>query len=424
MSRKTILILIAILLVALGVWFYFSSGTPSGTNSSGTQKSLLSSLFPFGAGTNNQQNIKTQEQGTTNPTEETQSSNTPDKLIQISNRLVAGFIPLVTDTTPIIKHDIGGGPESQITQSIFPTVRFAEKGTGYIYDIDVKGQNEKKISETVIARTAEALFANGGVNVLLRYIKTDNTTIASFLGTVTAPANTNAVGTLTGNFLEENIPTVTTSPDKKNFLFLIPTNTGIAGISMKGDGSGKKQLFTSSFSEWLLDWGTSPMLTSKASSTVPGYAYTVLAGGSLQKVLGNIDGLTTKISPDGKTLLYSVSGGGSLNLHILTLKTGVDTNTGLTTLPEKCTWNTTSTVVYCGVGTAIVSAEYPDSWYKGVTHFTDSFWKIDTTTKTTTEINTGEGNNLDVINPSIDPTSQYLIFINKTNGSLWSLQLN
>ncbi len=424
MSRKTILILIAVAILALGAWLFFASKNSTGTNPDGTPKSLLSSLFPFGNGTINLPGSGTGDgQGNTGDGTADQPTRAASKLIQVSSRVVAGLAMLPSKTAPVQQHDINGNPGDEITQSVFPTIRFTESGTGYIYDIDVKGQNEKKVSETLIARTAEAIFANNGTNAILRYIKTDNMTVASFLGTVTLSTNPTAPGTLVGNFLEENIKSIAVSPDKKSFLYLLPTANGVVGISMKYDGTGKKQLFSSSFSEWLADWGTLPIITTKAADGVPGFAYSV-SGGILKKILGDTNGLTTKISPDGKTLLYSVSGGQGLDLHALSLKDGTDMNTGLATLPEKCVWSTNNTVVYCGVGQSTSPDSYPDAWYKGQIHFNDAFWKIDTVGKSTTQLNDGEGNTLDATNLALDPSEQYLVLVNKTDGSLWSLNLS
>lgn len=423
MSRKTILILIAIALILLGAWMYVSFKTSQNPNSSGQPQSFLSSLFPFG----NSPVTPTQPSGN-----QTTEGSTPEgaqvadlnkSLFEVSSRKIAGLTMLSPDTAPVVEHNINGDAGTKIIRTVFPKIRFAERGTGYIYDIDVKGQNETKISDTVIARTAQALFTNNGESVLLRYIKSDNATIASFLGKITPPQDTISSGTLVGNFLEDNINDITLSPDGKTFFFISPAANGILGVTMKADGTGKKQQFISSFAEWLPDWGGNTLtVTAKASGGVPGYVYTILSNGAFSKILGNVPGLTTKISPDGKTMLYSTSGTDNLDLHVFSIGNGADTDTGLATLPEKCVWTKDSSNAYCGVSSPL-RALYPDSWYKGITHFHDAFWKINIASKSTLQINTGEGISLDATQLSLDPSEKYLVFVNKNDGSLWSLDL-
>ena len=426
MSRKLIISIIIILFLALGVAVYFAYTGNSGTNAGGEQKSLLGSLFPFG------KNDVTPGTGTNTPgsnpdgtPDDPENPQAPRRLTLVSDKVLAGYTvrPEASITPEYNINDTSG--ESTQAGDRTPILRFVERGTGYIYDINARGQSGKKISSTVIARTAQALFADGGASVILRYIKNDNITVATFLGHVTAPVTSTADGTLKGDFLPDNLVDITVSPDQKNILFLLPTAGGVAGISMKADGTGKKQLFSSSFSEWLLDWPTTaPVLTTKASADVKGYAYQVIKTGVFQSLIGNINGLTTKTSADGKYLLYSVSGGKGLTLHLKNLTNGTDYNLGLQTLPEKCTWSADKNAAYCAASKSLAAAAYPDAWYQGTMAFNDSFWRVDLASGKTIEANDGEKENLDAVNLSQDEHGQYLFFMNKNDGSLWSLNLS
>jgi hypothetical protein len=432
MSRKTILIILAIILIALGVWVYVESqknASKSGTASS--SKGLFSSLFPFGSGT---APANSGTGGTTFPTgngtDETPST-VASRYAHISKDPTAGFIVVVPPSvTATVKTKTATGstvsvPAVTIASIVYPTVRYAASGTGYVYDADAKGQNMRKVSGTVVARTAQALFGDNGASVILRYVKTDNQTIATYLGRVVPSTDPILAGSLSGDFIADNISDIVMSPDGKNLLYLVPTLNGVVGETMKTDRSSRKQTFASAFSEWLLDWtiaGTT--LTTKAASTVPGYAYTLGGGDVMTKIISSVNGLTTKMSPDGKTVLYSVSTSTGLALHVRHLKDGTDSNTGLSTLPEKCAWNAASTTVYCGSGTTTSGTEYPDAWYQGLAHFNDSLWQIDAATGRTTQISDGEGKSLDMTHLALDSKENFLVFIDKNDGSLWSFDLN
>lgn len=425
MSRKKIIILVALALIILGVWVYQAyknnqSGEPGAT------KSILSSLFPFGnsnTGDRDEPTIGTT--GSENPDTETPNTPTgPKRLIRLSDKVVAGatVLPPPVEGTP--QYSINDPDGNPIPISKVPIVRFAERGTGYLYDIDINGQNGKKTSGTVLSRTAEAYFGDGGETIVFRYIKDDNQSVATYLGRRVAPTITTSDGTVKGEFLPDNIVDITFSTDGKNILFLLPTGNGVAGISMKSDGTAKKQLFSSSFSEWLLDWTSgTPVLTTKATALLPGQTYLIPKSGVFQKIAGGINGMTTKISPDGKSLIYNVSGGAGLTLHIKRLSDGSDINVGLQTLPEKCIWAKNSLVFYCAASKTVTRGDYPDSWYQGVAHFNDSFWKIDASTGIMYEISNGEGNNLDATRLSLDSTETYLVFIDKNTENLWALNM-
>ena len=427
MSKKTLITIGVVILVILGLWWFFSLFSGVQTNKDGQPKSILGSLFPFGASTTSPNTNAPAETGRTEDTPVTGITKAYDSLVQVTNKRVAGFTTFALPTEkPKIIHDIrtldGTMPTEDIVTKL-PALRFMEQGTGFVYDTEVRGANTHKITETTIPQALIALFDDTGTNVLVRLIKSNGETVATYLGAITNGTG-NSTGVITGDFLPENIPDVTASPDKKSFAYLMPTSTGVAGMTMKADGTAKKQIFSSSFSEWLLGWTSKGLtLTTKASATVSGYTYTVTPAGILSRILAPKRGLTTNMSPDGKTILYSFSGSSSVALHIYHTKDGSDVDTGLHTLPEKCAWAADMITAYCGAPEVVSIATYPDDWYQGLLNFKDSIWKINTTTNTTSEINNGEGNVLDTTNPALDQSGRYFLFINKVDSSLWSLDL-
>ena len=439
MSRRSILGLIFVALI-LGIagWIFFSTNGPAqnpSANQTTSGNTGLSSLFPFGKSTPppTTQSSNTSTQGTQNTTTSSTAttSSTPPALNQISARLIAGFyvVPPITAVgnkkTPTPSPAFNAATNSFSTQSTLPQIDLVESGTGYVYSIDAAGQNEKKLSQTTIAQALNAFFINGGNSVVIQYIKTDDRTVATFLGQLIPPAVGDVAGTLKGTFLPDNLFDISPSPDGKSLLYLMPMDGGTAGISMKADGTGKKQLFTSSFTEWLLDWKKNALtVTTKAAADNAGYAYKITNSGAFQKILGDINGLTTNISPDGNSILYSVGENGGLSLHVFHLKDLSDTTIGLSTLPEKCVWSQDSVTAYCGASTTVLSGPYPDSWYQGTFHFNDALWKVDTKAGTTTQLSNGGGNYLDVTKPALDSSEKYLFFVNKNDQTLWAFNIS
>ena len=117
----------------------------------------------------------------------------------------------------------------------------------------------------------------------------------------------------------------------------------------------------------------------------------------------------------------------NLSLGVYHTDTKVSESLGIKTLPEKCVWGGTSDVVYCGVPTSIVSAGYPDAWYRGEVSFGDQIWKVDMTSGNATllvdPMTTEGGEEVDSIKLALDADENYLFFVNKKDSFLWELKL-
>jgi len=148
------------------------------------------------------------------------------------------------------------------------------------------------------------------------------------------------------------------------------------------------------------------------------------SGKNLTKILGGVNGLTTKGSPNGKLVLFSDS---NLSLRVYHTDTRNSDTLSLRTLPEKCVWGKASDAIYCAVPKSISSGAYPDSWYQGEVSFSDQFWKIDLKTGNATLIidpmSVSGGEEVDGTKLALDESENYLFFVNKKDSFLWELDL-
>ena len=147
----------------------------------------------------------------------------------------------------------------------------------------------------------------------------------------------------------------------------------------------------------------------------------------MRSVIGNLKGLTGKMSRDGSKILLSAIVNSSIVSSIRDLKTLTNSDLLFKTLSEKCVWsNVTKSDLYCAVPTQIPNGVYPDDWYRGRVSFIDQIWHVDT--------KTGENHQLadlielsntqiDAIQLTLDPKEDTLYFINKNDLSLWALDL-
>jgi hypothetical protein len=264
----------------------------------------------------------------------------------------------------------------------------------------------------------------------MRYLKADGETIETFFGNLPKEvlgADTIVNNTVSGTLLPDNTKDISVSPDASSMFYLFNSGNDMLGTTFNLTTSKKMQIFDSPFTEWISQWPDSKMitLTTKPSSSVPGYMYTMDQNGkNFINVLSNINGLTTLTSPSGKLILY---GDGSLNLSVYNTATNTSILLGIKTLPEKCVWGGTSDVIYCAVPKSIPSGQYPDTWYQGEVSFSDQIWSVNIATGNTTmlvdPLTVNGGEDIDGIKLALDPSANYLFFVNKKDSYLWEFNL-
>lgn len=440
-KRNFILLIIVLAIVVVGVFGFLYLQQPSGTPGDSTGTNFGSKFNPFGS------NNKPVTPVVTPPVDVSgyEPTNTPPevtaKLKKISSMPVAGYgvfskerlkdipVPVVATPTDISATKKTTKVTAPPTEFI-PALRYVERATGNIYETFADKILEQKFSKTLIPKIYEALFGNNGNSVVMRYLKGDGKTIATFVGSLPKetlgvdPAGTNEIK---GSFLPDDIKDISLSGDAGSLFYLFNSGDNMLGTTLNFATNKKVQIFSSAFTEWLSVFPNSKMitLTTKPSSSVLGYMYTLNPGTkSFNKTLGGINGLTTLSSPDGKLVLYSDN---NLSLNIFHTDTKASDTLGVKTLTEKCVWNKTSDVIYCGVPKNAGGGDYPDTWYQGVVSFSDQIWKIDIKTGNATiiadPVTVSGGEDVDSIKLSLDDGENYLFFVNKKDSFLWELLL-
>ncbi|HNW71392.1 MAG TPA: hypothetical protein PKZ36_01205 [Candidatus Paceibacterota bacterium] len=444
-KRKIITILVTIIAVFLVTWtllsFYKSSKNTTGENTTGTN--FLSEFFPFGKNKTN----TTENNGT--PTDISGYTTSEDgtlveKLTKVSSMPVAGYgvftkerykeIEVPVNNTENIIENSSTEESSQIPTppqtEFIPMIRYVERATGNIFQTYADKIEERKFTTTVIPQIYESYFGDEGNSVVMRYLKDDNKTIETYIGKLPEQilgGDTLNNGDISGSFLPENITDISVSPDALSVFYVFNSGNNAIGSIAKTSNNTRNQIFSSPFTEWLSFWPNDRMITitTKPSYNVTGYMYSIDPNTKkMTKILSDINGLTTLTSPSGKIILYS---GNDLSLRIYNLDTRESTSTGIKTLPEKCTWSKTNTILYCSVPKYIDGIKYPDTWYMGEVSFSDEIWKINIENGTTTlladPISFSKGEEIDGIKLSLDEKENYLLLINKKDSYLWELVL-
>ena len=463
MSRKKFtIIIIAFILVIAGIFAYLYFGgarnaAPGGSNS-------VKNLFPFNVGGTTGSNSQPPNNNNQTPIPPVLPAPAEaPRLIQLTTRPVAGFayveklrlkavsidttsntasasdtpppvaggtavIPPVSKTTgkKTVAKKAAAAPAIPDNMEYAPSVRYVDQSSGNVYDLFTDTLAETRITNTTIPRVHEALFTNNGTNVILRYLDDNNQTIESYSAPIPNIASgATDPGTLKGTFLERGITEMTVSPDTTKIFYTVHYANGIAGILADGNGN-LNQIFTSAFTGWLPTFsGTNTIgMLVKPSGYLPGYFYSLDATtGGLSKIMGNLNGLFAKLSPDNNFAVMSSTSGINSTLRLFEVKTHTYTDTGLKSLADKCVWSTKSTAVYCAVPNFEDTGAYPDDWYQGSMSFSDSMWRLDPTgTFSNTkmiDLSAIAGTQIDAINLTLDPSETRLFFMNKNDNTLW-----
>jgi hypothetical protein len=393
--KRVILILLIILCILLAImlgWYLFFRG------SQGPVADVIRNVLPFGTGED--VNIPA---GQPAP-----NAATVPPVVDENGRPVANLFR-ITDTP------VAGAVA--ITKNKQTFVRYVDRATGHIFDVNPNTMEKIRVTNNTLPKIYEAYFRPDGAAVLLRSLGNDGDTVSNLTLTI---GSTTAATVLRGNIGDVSV-------GAGNTLYYALTDSP-AIVSSTFTGSALKTLYTSPFKSWRgLPYGSNLLLYTKASSRIPGFAYSLNTSGALTRLLGPLDGLTVIANPSGTRLLYSYNEADGAKLF--TKDTAVSTPTEIlpVTLAEKCVWSIKERdALFCATPLGGIGTGEPDNWYRGITHFSDSIWRFNTATdiaQVLVEPKKTYGVDLDITRPILTPNEDYLVFINKNDLSLWALKL-
>ncbi|MBM3260834.1 hypothetical protein FJY93_00250 [Candidatus Kaiserbacteria bacterium] len=416
--RLVLLYMLAALLVIIlgGVtgWYFFLHIPQEKSAAIDAARGLGPSPLSFTGGST-QKNVSmvvSGESGTsTTPTPDTASS-TPSHLWQVDKTPVAGMRFVKQGTTT--------------------TLHFVERANGFLFTADYAQRSTVRITETLMPKMYEAFMsADGGV---IQRSLDESGSITTFVSTVGATTSKTSTSTeknsLNGSYIAKNIHILAVHPSARSFFYFISNDSGgVDGMTASWSGTKPKKIFSSTMRHWIPLWlaDNRLVITEGASDDLPGHSYSVASDGSLVLLLGNVPGLTILPHPSSKALIYGSSMGGKLTLFTQGVASTTPTALEIETIADKCVWlESKSLIAYCAVPSTPPSGKFLDSWYRGAVHTVDNWWKIDVAANAAMQIYSpkeSDGVKIDVERPMIDPTGNYLAFINASDKSLWMLKI-
>lgn len=422
-KNKKELIIISVItiifLIVVGVLFYFKNkSTTSGTGGSISNKGISASLYSQNANQNNNGNQNATGTDTTN-----NNSYYREGLIKIWDRPVAGY---------------GFYNKKGSSDNILV---FVDSDTGFLYQKNLSEPTSTpvQITNSSYLNVREAYFLNvgGQEKVILQY--SANNTIKSILTNVPDYyAVPNALENIT--VLDNNITNISVSSDFSK----------VACVAVKNKvTNNKKDLF----SNWYLinNNGVNKVYTSELSSwklqvTNSGdiYAFnsdTAVEKSDLYKLIINTNLLKQ---------IYSGHTGSSYLVNNNSVLTSAFTNSGLKiysnqnfygnifsdnnlsslnfkTLVNKCFLED---IIICSVPKDIKNYDtgLPDAWYQGLTSWQDNLYIVNSDYPSgqllfDLNIDGGITDSFDLKNIRVTKNQDHVLFTNKNDGSLWSLNI-
>jgi WD40 repeat protein len=385
MNRALIITVgIVIIILVLGVWIYLMLfGTPEKGGDVFTNLGFEVS----------QQDTTITPPVDNTPLETLVDTQSNDALRQLTTRPIAGFVFSST--------------------SIGTSVRYAERGTGHIYEIDIATGGETILSGTTLPKASKAVFSP------------DTNTIAL------SAYNDNQSNVFVGTLGEEgNIVGISLQPGAENIAFSSNTEV-LYTISADGTTKGYRhdintlvqaELFSMNYTNLDVGWGSTldtTYLATKPSQELEGFIYTVKSN-SLTPATFSAYGLSALFDNDYILTTYIKEGSYA---STMVNAEGILQDLPILALKEKCVFSQVNkNYLWCGAPIQSNTTSYVEDWYKGTITSEDYLWRVNVSLQTA-ELKANPvqltGRNIDIKTIGINPDGTLLSFINKTDHTLW-----
>lgn len=402
MSRPFIILAIVIVVLGLaaGAYFYFFTGTAGVTTAPGTTGGLPAA---------GQEPAPTSPATTVGGGGETTPPGAPAPVTARLVKISAG--PVVPGMMVVRR----AGTASSTPETI---VSYLERQSGNVYTYDSLTKTTTRTSNKTIPGIVSASWLPNGAAAFVRYLSAND---AATINTYSLPSSG-----ANGFFLAQNLADVSVS--STSVLTLTSGVNGSVASLARTDGARATQAFTTPLSSLRVSFaGKSQYLAfTKPAATLPGDAFLVDSAGRFSRVAGPENGLVARASPSGKWVLVSYTQGSALLMQLVNAATGEKIQLPIATIADKCVWAANDSSVYCGIPVNAPAAAYPDDWYQGAVHFSDRIWRIDVTSRyaqLVLDFNKEADAPLDALAPALDQAGTTLVFINKNDGSLWAYSL-
>ncbi|MBI4134631.1 MAG: hypothetical protein HY471_00785 [Candidatus Sungbacteria bacterium] len=291
-------------------------------------------------------------------------------------------------------------------------ILFYKRAGGNLFQIDLDGSNEAKLSNLTILGILEAHW-NARRNAAIVAYATDDET-KYFVQTI-------ATGSTT--FLPRAITSAVWSPDGSRIGYTQISSRGSDLVTADGKGGSPRVIYSRKSPDWRVQWiGTTTILmTTTPSSVILASSLFMTLGQGVAEFLSSPGLQILPAFPANTYAVFSTDERGIPQPLVFRKRSGeLIATTDIKTLREKCAWDESSTLLYCAVP-EVTPPGLPDEWYKGKVHFRDRVVRINRATGAYEDVL--PTSQIDATDLFVSPDNKFLFFIRKSDSTLWRLQL-
>jgi len=300
------------------------------------------------------------------------------------------------------------------------TVKYFSRTNGNIYESNFDGGGLKKISSVNLNNLIKAIWSPDKEKIIGIFSEKEKIKkyFYDYVSNQTAIYN-------------EGINYLAWSPDSKKiaYHFLDPQG-GQNNISLANpDGTNWKNIFKTRLDNLIVEWPTKDKISLRLppSGLAQGVLYALNAeSGDFFKVISDAFGLYIKWSPKGDKILFSSTNSRGKNpaLSLSDEKGANFKDLKIGGLADKCAWSKDDKTIFCALPQEISqNATWPDDYYKGLVILSDDIYKINLETEQKTKIvGSSDAVSYDAQELFLSPKEDYLFFINRSDGLLYSLK--
>jgi len=301
------------------------------------------------------------------------------------------------------------------------TVKYFSRANGNIYESDFDGGGLKKISSVNLTNLIKALWSPDKEKIIGLF--SENEKIKKYFYNYTSNQS---------SILNEKINYVAWSPDSKKIAYhYVDPASEQNNISLSNpDGTNWKNIFKTRLDNVILEWPIKEKISLRTppSGLAQGVLYAINSEtGDFFKVISDTFGFYANWSPKGDKILFSStnSRGKNPTLNLSDEKGANFKNLNLAGLADKCVWSNDDKTIFCALPQEISqNATWPDDYYRGLVILSDDIYKINLETDQRTKIiGSTDEVSYDAQELFLSPKEDYLFFVNRSNGLLYSLKI-
>jgi len=296
-------------------------------------------------------------------------------------------------------------------------ILFYKKDGGDLFSADFDGKNQAKISNITIVGLLDAVWSPARDRAAVSYL--DSNTVKSFLH----------IGTSSVAVLPTDITSVAWSPDGKSLAYTRQNTGALELVISDGAAKNPKTIFRTPVRDARISWPSANIIifATPASGIAEGYIFSYTrSSGIFEKIFGPAFGLQTLWSPVDTRMIasYTPRGGDRILTKILNpydTERKDSRELPVQTFSEKCVF-AGKQELWCAVPRALTGAfPMPDRYMTGEFNSSDRIVKIDLIKNSVEEL--FNENNFDASNLVAAAEKNYLFFVSRRDGTLWSLKL-